>query len=448
MKFSLVVSLLLIAVISFSQIPTDNLRAYYPLNGNADDESTYSHDGAVNGATLSSDRFGNEESCYEFDGVDDFIKVLHSADLNFDASTGTYSINFWFRSGNPVKTAFTAYIIQKDSSGAGGFPFHFDVSETGGLAYPQFRARGNTTTTTSGLAPVWFDGDWHMATMIITATDFHVYMDGLHSSTISISLPPSGANMADVTFGAGTDGIVPYWGGLDDIRMYADELTACEIWALYIENNLDFNDFDSVEVCPGSSYSFGDGTVYSSITTDTTHAYSIVSSLGCDSIIKTIFVSPALPYADVSMSTGLLTASPTGESYQWVDCDSNFARIPGANKRFFIPVKNGNYGLIVRTDSCEKFIRCHPYIIGGIHEPDQKLNIVPNPSSGSFQFHLPSTLSGSFNVFNQQGQLVLHKTFEASQKPHFNLDLKSGVYLASVQTEDMQFFRTKLVIIN
>ena len=433
MKFSLVVSLLLIAVISFSQIPTDNLRAYYPFNGNADDESTYSHDGAVNGATLSSDRFGNEESCYEFDGVDDFIKVLHSADLNFDASTGTYSINFWFRSGNPVKTAFTAYIIQKDSSGAGGFPFHFDVSETGGLAYPQFRARGNTTTTTSGLAPVWFDGDWHMATMIITATDFHVYMDGLHSSTISISLPPSGANMADVTFGAGTDGIVPYWGGLDDIRMYADELTACEIWALYIENNLDFNDFDSVEVCPGSSYSFGDGTVYSSITTDTTHAYSIVSSLGCDSIIKTIFVSPALPYADVSMSTGLLTASPTGESYQWVDCDDGYSPIAGATDQTYAAPSGGNYAVIIDFGDCSDTSDCISTASIGLTEETYNFVVYPNPASNRISFET-NAVEFSVLIINQTGKEALSGN-KLKQGDKLDVSsLESGYYTLLIQS--------------
>ena len=41
-----------------SYIPTDGLVAYYPFNGNANDESGNGYDGAVNGATVSTDRFG------------------------------------------------------------------------------------------------------------------------------------------------------------------------------------------------------------------------------------------------------------------------------------------------------------------------------------------------------------------------------------------------------
>ncbi len=37
----------------------DVLVAYYPFNGNANDESGNGNDGTNNGATLSTDRFGN-----------------------------------------------------------------------------------------------------------------------------------------------------------------------------------------------------------------------------------------------------------------------------------------------------------------------------------------------------------------------------------------------------
>jgi hypothetical protein len=51
------------------------LVAYYPFNGNANDESGNGNDGTVNGATLVEDRFGETDKAYNFDG-DDYIKVL------------------------------------------------------------------------------------------------------------------------------------------------------------------------------------------------------------------------------------------------------------------------------------------------------------------------------------------------------------------------------------
>ena len=51
----------------------DGLVAYYPFNGNANDESGNGRDGIVFGATLTEDQAGQANSAYEFDGIDDYI---------------------------------------------------------------------------------------------------------------------------------------------------------------------------------------------------------------------------------------------------------------------------------------------------------------------------------------------------------------------------------------
>ena len=45
---------------------SNGLVGYWPFNGNANDESGNGNDGTVNGATLTTDRFGNSNSAYEF----------------------------------------------------------------------------------------------------------------------------------------------------------------------------------------------------------------------------------------------------------------------------------------------------------------------------------------------------------------------------------------------
>jgi hypothetical protein len=56
-------------------ITADGLVAYYPFNGNADDQSGNGHNGTVYGATLTTGRFGDPGSAYLFDGIDDYICV-------------------------------------------------------------------------------------------------------------------------------------------------------------------------------------------------------------------------------------------------------------------------------------------------------------------------------------------------------------------------------------
>ena len=60
-----------------SYVPTNGLVGWWPFNGNANDESGNGNNGTVNGATLTADRFGNANSAYSFDGVDDYINCVN-----------------------------------------------------------------------------------------------------------------------------------------------------------------------------------------------------------------------------------------------------------------------------------------------------------------------------------------------------------------------------------
>ena len=72
---------------------SDGLVAYYPFSGNANDESGNGHDGIVIGAMLTTDRLGNPDSAYNFDGINDLIAVLYSSDFQLP----TYTIATWIR---------------------------------------------------------------------------------------------------------------------------------------------------------------------------------------------------------------------------------------------------------------------------------------------------------------------------------------------------------------
>jgi hypothetical protein len=69
----------------------DGLVAYYPFNGNANDESGNGKNGTVNGATLASDRFGNPNSAFSFNG--------NSINLPNSVLNGLNDVSFvaWFK---------------------------------------------------------------------------------------------------------------------------------------------------------------------------------------------------------------------------------------------------------------------------------------------------------------------------------------------------------------
>ncbi len=70
---------------------TNGLAAAYEFNGNANDVSGNGNNGVVNGATLTTDRFGNPNSAYSFDGLNDYI---NSTTTFSPQSEGTVSL--WF----------------------------------------------------------------------------------------------------------------------------------------------------------------------------------------------------------------------------------------------------------------------------------------------------------------------------------------------------------------
>ena len=82
-----------IIVLDYNNPGTGLPIAYYPFNGNADDESGFNLNGTSFGAKPVEDRFGNPEGAYSFDGFDDFIRITNAPELNFQNEIST---SFWF----------------------------------------------------------------------------------------------------------------------------------------------------------------------------------------------------------------------------------------------------------------------------------------------------------------------------------------------------------------
>ncbi|MGB7569391.1 MAG: LamG-like jellyroll fold domain-containing protein [Chitinivibrionales bacterium] len=89
----IIISLAMISVV-FAQIPTDSLIAWYPFTGNVNDSSGKGNNGTVTGATLTTDRFGNANSAYLFNGSGNMITLPILTKLN---SSSHVTINAWIK---------------------------------------------------------------------------------------------------------------------------------------------------------------------------------------------------------------------------------------------------------------------------------------------------------------------------------------------------------------
>ena len=71
----------------------DGLIAYYPFTGNAVDATGNGNDGIVNGATITTDRFGNAGKAFNFNGYSDYINIGSNAMIS--RSKTDFTVSFW-----------------------------------------------------------------------------------------------------------------------------------------------------------------------------------------------------------------------------------------------------------------------------------------------------------------------------------------------------------------
>jgi len=90
MRLNLTIALLLLAFTINAQVPTNGLVAYYPFDGNANDESNNGHNGTQVNTVLTTDRFGATEKAILFNGTDAYINLGSNFDFH-----GNFSISFY-----------------------------------------------------------------------------------------------------------------------------------------------------------------------------------------------------------------------------------------------------------------------------------------------------------------------------------------------------------------
>ena len=195
-------------------IPTDSLVAYYPFNGNANDESGNEHDGTVINATLTSDKDGNSNSAYSFNGS--------TATINCNSFSGfsQLSVSLWMNlgsiSGVRSVMAFGTTLI--------GMINNKFVWQANGFG-------SNTVNGTSNLTT----GVWYHVVIVHSGTGTNetlIYIDTNRDDDGQDSDDPISGNLY---IGSQTGTIRFFSGIIDDIRIYNKALTTDEITALYNE---------------------------------------------------------------------------------------------------------------------------------------------------------------------------------------------------------------------
>ncbi|MCX6257462.1 MAG: FG-GAP-like repeat-containing protein [Bacteroidia bacterium] len=318
----------------FSNIVDDNnLVAYYPFNGNAIDESGNGHDGSVYGAQLISDRFGQSNSAYYFNGSS-YIETANSNGMNFSgAFTASVWINVNYYTGENIVIIGKHYCGYKN----GWFITH------NGSGFAFYIGGSNQLHTTQS----YIDGNWHHVVAVFDGYYQYLYVDGALDNYQPTS--PEWGNSAPVRFGVANCSY--YRGGIDDIAIFSRALSAQEISEFYSTNNLSAVNYNY-------SWSTGEQNSNINVSPSETTTYYVTITDGMQSCTDSFTVNinpiPELSLQDTILvpcgtSSYQLDAGDNLASYLWSTGEQSSSIPVGISGTYSVTVSNG-FGC-TRTDS-------------------------------------------------------------------------------------------------
>jgi gliding motility-associated-like protein len=236
---------------AIQQVSSSNIVGYYPFNGNANDESgTINQGNLQNAPSLTTDRYGNANSAYQFNGVNQYISTSKS----FSNPTN-FTISIWFKTTTVSGGKLVGFGNNQTGTSTQA-DRHLYMDNLGKIYFGINNTSLGPVTISSALS--YNDGNWHCATATLSSTNgMRLYIDG--SMKTSIGSVTSAQNFTGY-WKIGYDLIGSSWisypssdyfnGSLDDVFIYNRELNATEVASL--SNNV-LGAGSNSPVCPGGT---------------------------------------------------------------------------------------------------------------------------------------------------------------------------------------------------
>ncbi|MEP3387504.1 MAG: LamG-like jellyroll fold domain-containing protein, partial [Reichenbachiella sp.] len=196
----------------------NGLVASYPFNGSANDESGNGFHGTVNGAILTTDRFGNENSAYSFDGVNDNITVGEYARFQGEVSIGVWVLSNTFSGTQKIidlpQFKFTTFdeSLQIDILDNTGSNIHYNNVDL-------------------------LSGTWIHLFATYDGVTLKTYVNGEEASSEEMNLTLDDV-IGTTYIGSSSFPDIYFNGKIDEILIYDRALSASEIASLYTTSEL------------------------------------------------------------------------------------------------------------------------------------------------------------------------------------------------------------------
>lgn len=220
------------------------LVVYYPFNGNTNDESENGYHATNYGASLTTDRFGNQNSAYYFDGIDDYVNC--GSEMNI--SSKAFTISYWIKAEE--KEGNACIIERYEENNESKFGFKSYITDNSDL---YFYARNTDKdqiyyfyTTEINMQ----DNNWRHVAIIASRAEagesrdvIEMWIDGEFWFANILEYEADVTRFGELIIGnLKTDideNAMPFKGIIDDVRIYNRGITYQEMLGLYHEGGWD-----------------------------------------------------------------------------------------------------------------------------------------------------------------------------------------------------------------
>lgn len=203
---------------------------------------------------------------------------------------------------------------------------------------------------------------------------------------------------------------------------------------------------EEIEICKGEVYEWHG----LELTEAGTYNANYQSIHGCDSVFV---LHLAVFEVDIAVTHEgiVLTANAENATYQWVDCNDNYAHIPGATNRSYTAGSDGSYAVIVTQNGCSMMSDCYQISTVGIPDPDaiSGMLVYPNPTTGRLTLIFDDPLNNArIELFDLSGKRIF--LINGFSGTHFETDLSGhqhGTYMLQVFSTE-KTYKQMIIISN
>ncbi len=194
-------------------------------------------------------------------------------------------------------------------------------------------------------------------------------------------------------------------------------------------------------ICFGDSI-IVNGTTYNTTVTGATEVFTNIGPNMCDSTVTiNLTVSSAINIA-VTNTAPTLTATQSGATYRWLDCDNSFAIISGETNQAYTATSTGNYAVEITIGNCVDTSACENVMTTNLvtNNNFNQINIFPSPANNVINVNLGNiTTAVNFTLTSIDGKVIYQANNVNDTKTAIDISNNAtGVYFLKVETNNKQ----------